>query len=254
MTFKPAISAKDQQAQSLPTPPHDEYPGKELEAMLLASNYRRWIMDLFKPFVRGHILEVGAGAGAFSEMFLQMRPASLTVLEPSSNLYSILTGRFRALDPAGITKLQKSTLSEAFDGVSPPPRSDTAVYINVLEHIENDESELQKIYSLLSPGGRLLIFVPALRFLMSRLDREMGHFRRYTIGELRSKCVNAGFRIELARYFDPLGILPWWFRYRVLNSNKLEPAAVRFHDRYIVPISRALETIINPPLGKNIVL
>ncbi len=46
----------------------------------------------------------------------------------------------------------------------------------MLEHIEDDEAELIRISSILLPGGRILIFVPAHRFLMSRMDDDVGHF------------------------------------------------------------------------------
>jgi hypothetical protein len=221
--------------------------------MALATNYRRWIMEFFKPFLGKHILEVGAGAGSFSEMLLLERPQSLTVLEPSDNLYPSLSKRLAALDQAGISKVKQATLSDAFSDSS-LARPDTAIYINVLEHVEDDEAELNRICSLLLPAGRILIFVPAHQFLMSRMDREVGHYRRYSLSQLRSKCVSAGFRITLARYFDVLGVLPWWLKYRLLKSNTLEPGEVRVYDRFIVPICRSIESFLAPPFGKNIIL
>ena len=222
--------------------------------MALATNYRRWIMDCFKPFLGRHILEVGAGAGSFSEMLLRENPQSLTILEPSTNLWPLIRDRVAVLDQAGIAQVRQSTLSEAFSGATQTPRPDTAVYINVLEHIEDDEAELNRISSILLPAGRILIFVPAHRFLMSRMDDDVGHFRRYSMKELRFKCSSAGFRITLARYFDVVGILPWWVKYCLLKSRTLEPGAVRLHDRYIVPMSRMIERVLTPPFGKNIIL
>src|SRR5262245_46876553 len=205
MAFRNASSTKRQPARSPQRQEHTEYPGRELDAMSLATNYRRWILEWFKPFLGRHILEVGAGAGSFSEMLLQHNPQSMTILEPSTNLYPSLSDRMAALDPAGIAKVKQSTLCDAISsGVAQMNRPDTVVYINVLEHIENDEAELKKICSILLPAGRVLIFVPAHRFLMSRMDYEVGHFRRYSMNELQSKCSAAGFRIVLARYFDVL--------------------------------------------------
>jgi hypothetical protein len=131
---------------------------------------------------------------------------------------------------------------------------DTAVYINVLEHIEEDQAELNAVFAALDRGGRILIFVPALPLLMSPMDRELGHFRRYTMKQLASKCSAAGFKISLARYFDMLGIVPWWMKYRVLRSNTMQARTVRVHDRFVVPLSRSLERIFTPPWGKNIIL
>src|SRR5215470_17706135 len=242
MAFRTASSIKPQQQQSPRIPKPTEYPGKELDAMALATNYRRWIMESFKPFLGKHILEVGAGAGSFSEMLLCERPQSLTILEPSDNLYASLNRRVAALDHDGIAKVKQATLSEAFGDVSQTPRHDTVVYINVLEHVEQDEAELKTICSTLIPNGRILIFVPAHQFLMSRMDREVGHFRRYSLNELRSKCASAGFRVMLARYFDVFGVLPWFVKYRLMKSNTLGPREIRAYDRCIVPICRIFES------------
>jgi SAM-dependent methyltransferase len=246
MASKPAV-------RSPLKPQLEEYPGKELEAMAFASNYRRWIMDHLKPFLGRRIVEVGAGMGAFSELILQALPESLSVLEPSQNMYSHLVAMLEQAHK-GIVQVRQRDLAGALrDGPGLKP-FDTAVYINVLEHIEDDETELETVFSALSPGGHILIFVPALPFLMSRMDREIGHFRRYTLKDLRAKCSAAGFTIRLSRYFDVIGVLPWWMKYRLLASTTLEAGAVQFHDRWIVPVSRAVEWICRPPFGKNIIL
>jgi len=222
--------------------------------MAFASNYRRWIMDLLNPFMGRHVVEVGAGTGDFSQLLLAAKPESLTVLEPSSNLYSRLEDLLRPLDSSGILDLRHSDFIDAYHEARPPHIPDTAVYINVLEHIEEDEAELRAVFATLPPGGRILIFVPALPYLMSDMDRDLGHFRRYTLSELKAKCIAAGFNVKLARYFDMFGVLPWWLKYRVLKSKRMKAAEVRFHDRFIVPISRVVDAVLTPPCGKNIIL
>ena len=52
------------------------------------------------------------------------------------------------------------------------------------------------MYSLLPPNGRILIFVPANQWLMGSMDRQLGHFRRYSMNELTTKCRAAGFQIR----------------------------------------------------------
>jgi SAM-dependent methyltransferase len=252
MAPKPAASP--QQEKPLQRQRLTEYPGKDLDAMAFASNYRRWIMDLLKPFIGRHIVEVGAGTGAFSELLLATKPESLTILEPSSNLYRRLADLLRPLDSSGVVQLRHMDFIDAYSNPPHPQPPDTAVYINVLEHIEDDEAELDAVFATLPPGGRILIFVPALPYLMSDMDRELGHFRRYTLKDLKSKCAAAGFNIQLARYFDAFGVLPWWLKYRVLKSKRLEPGEVRFHDRFIVPVSRLIDGIVTLPCGKNILL
>lgn len=230
------------------------YPGTELESMALAVNYSRWILDRLQPWIGKHIVEVGAGAGSFSQLLLKTGPASMTLLEPSPNLFSILSRRLPAIDKGGIAQAHQSTLVQAFAAGNPPRQPDTAVYVNVLEHIEDDEGELRTLHSILPPGGRLLLFVPANRWLMGSMDRQLQHFRRYTMDELRSKCRSAGFDIRFSEYFDLIGIIPWWLKYCVLKSDRMEPGVVRIYDRWVVPVSRALERVITPPLGKSIIL
>src|SRR5581483_4820506 len=130
----------------------------------LASNYRRWIMDHFEPFLGRHIIEVGAGPGAFSEMLLDTQPETLTILEPSSNLFPKLESQLAPLDRKGILDVRQSTFTEAIASSRTLRTFDTAIYINVLEHIEEDQAELNAVFHALPSGGHLLIFVPALPF------------------------------------------------------------------------------------------
>ena len=70
--------------------------------MALAANYSRWILDRLRPSIGKHILEVGAGVGSFSKFLLETSPESMTLLEPSPNLFAILTERLPGIDARGI--------------------------------------------------------------------------------------------------------------------------------------------------------
>jgi len=222
--------------------------------MALAVNYSRWIFDRLRPFIGKHIVEVGAGMGSFTKFLLETQPASMTLLEPSISLFPILRERLPSLDPRGIAQARAATLAQAFAGTNAPRQPDTAIYVNVLEHIADDEQELRTLHSILPASGRLLIFVPANPWLMGTMDRHLRHFRRYKLDELAAKCRSAGFRIQLAEYFDVIGIVPWWVRYCLLQSDRMEPASVQLYDRIVVPISRILERFVTPPIGKSVIL
>jgi SAM-dependent methyltransferase len=220
--------------------------------MDLAINYRQWILDVFRPFIGGHVVEVGAGTGSFSEALLQTNPHSLTMLEPSANMYPLLQERLKAVDKNSVGSARQSTLIAEAPHI--PVAPDTIIYVNVLEHVEDDERELAAAHSLLATGGRILIFVPAHRWLMANLDRQLGHYRRYTMTELTSKCKAAGFEVRVSSYFDVFGIVPWWVKFTLFGSTRIEPQAVRFYDRWIVPISKFVERVIPAPIGKNLIL
>ena len=233
--------------------PEFSYEGADLEAMEMASNYRAWIFELIKPFFGEHLVEVGAGAGAFSEMLLGVHPRTLQLVEPSE-MFDRLEPRFRS--HTGETRLEtfKGIFADVADEIVSVQPPDTIIYINVLEHVEDDPRELELLYRTLQPGGHLILFVPALQFLLSAFDRSIGHFRRYSKKDLLEKCKSAGFDIGYARYFDFLGIFPWAIKYRLLGSLKMEPAAVKLYDRFAVPPLRFLEDRLPPPVGKNLLV
>ena len=230
------------------------YAGKDLEAMSFAVNYHRWILSIFEPYLGKRVVEVGAGTGSFSELLLERHLESLSLVEPSTSMHQQLCRRMEELNPSVTVK----TYNDVFENVAEQIRSsvqpDSIIYVNVLEHIADDVNELKMINQSLDAGGRLFIFVPALSWLHGSMDHQLGHFRRYTRTELEKKCVAAGFKVMLSRYFDVMGVLPWWVKYRLLRSKEMEPGAVRFYDRRVVPIAKTLETTITPPIGKNVLL
>jgi SAM-dependent methyltransferase len=230
------------------------YEGRELKAMSVAVNYHRWILQRFMPFLGKRIIEVGAGIGSFANLLLETKPKALTLLEPSANMYPILVERLARMDKAGIATARQGQLADLSFEWSPDAAPDSILYVNVLEHVEDDEAELRAAYSRLTSGGRVLIFVPANPWLMGSIDRHFGHFRRYTMKALTSKCRATGFTVRASSYFDLLGIVPWWLRYCFLKSDQMEPSAVRLYDRWVVPVSRTLESFAAPPIGKNIIL
>ena len=230
------------------------YVGKDLEAMSFAVNYHRWILSRFAPYLGKRVVEVGAGTGSFSELLLELRPQTLSLVEPSQSMFEQLSQRAPRFSGAVEVKLYNDTFDRVAAQIRARQQPDSIVYVNVLEHTADDKREIRVMAETLGPGGRAFIFVPALSWLYGSFDREINHYRRYSRGDLESKCRAAGFRILLSRYFDLFGVLPWWLKYRLLKSRKLEPGAVRLYDQAVVPIAKRLESTFAPPLGKNLLL
>ena len=225
------------------------YVGKDLEAMAFAANYHRWILDEFRPFVGKHIVEVGAGTGLFSSLLLRENPTSLSLVEPSemhSQLVQNITSETISV------KTYNNVFSDVCDDIVARQRPDTIIYINVLEHIEDDRKELRHIYESLVPGGHALIFVPALPILYGAFDAAVGHFRRYVKKELIEKSLEPGFKIRVQKFFDFAGIFPWFVKYRIFGSADLESSVVKLYDTYAVPLVKLSESLISPPIGKNL--
>lgn len=130
---------------------------------------------------------------------------------------------------------------------------DSVIFINVLEHIEDDISALKTSYRILNKEGKIVIFVPALKFLFSRFDHSIGHFRRYSKSELLSIAEKSGFKVLNCKYFDSVGIIPWFFFMKVLNGT-LNHKSAFYYDNLVVPWLKTLEKNMSPPFGKNLLL
>ncbi len=132
---------------------------------------------------------------------------------------------------------------------------DTVFSSNVFEHIKDDTAALTNCYKLLESTGKLLLFVPARPEIYGKLDDDMGHYRRYTKAELRSKAENAGFKIVKLYYANLPGYFTWWSRGVLLasRSNKADSFFAKVFDRFIVPLLY-LEKFIHPPFGQSLVL
>jgi len=229
------------------------YIGKDLEAMSFTLNYHNWILDEFRPFIGKHIVEVGAGTGSVSALLLDEKPETLALVEPSE-MFEQLEENISRIETATKVSFHNSIFLAAEAGIVANRRPDTIVYVNVLEHIEDDLNELAAIYRCLESGGHALIFVPALMALYGPFDRNIGHFRRYSKKELEEKCRSAGFEIVKSKYFDFAGVLPWFVNYRILRSGTLGVGAAKIYDKLVVPVAKRLEALINVPLGKNVVM
>ena len=229
------------------------YIGKDLEAMSFAENYHRWILKQFSPYLGQHLVEVGAGTGSFSRLLWDTAPQSLALIDPSG-MYEALSANVNYVPATTKTYIYQAIFPQVAAKIKQQQQPDSIIYVNVLEHIDNEVAELAAVNETLGTGGRLFIFVPALTWLYSNFDRQLGHFRRYKKKDLVDKVRNAGFDIITCEYFDVAGILPWWIKYRLFKSERLETEAIKLYDRLIVPISRVIESGFTPPIGKNLLL
>jgi glycosyltransferase involved in cell wall biosynthesis/SAM-dependent methyltransferase len=225
---------------------------KELANLANAHQFFDWIVSEFQNDLGADILEVGAGIGTVALKLAQHAPsAQITATEPALNLFEQLCERVKAnpsIKPKSMTS-QQLTFAE------PETTYDTVVYVNVMEHIEDDASELRTAHALLRAGGNLCIFVPAMPALYGTLDYKSGHYRRYNRQSL-ARVVNAnGFTITRNDYFDVAGLVPYWLMYRFLGVQTLGSGTNTLFNRVIVPASRATQRIIkHPPIGKNLIL
>ena len=101
------------------------------------------------------------------------------------------------------------------------------------------ERVLAELYRAIEPGGVVVVLVPAHPALYSDLDRNLGHFRRYTRELLEQRFREAGFVVEKSRYFNWVGAVGWYAFGRLLKRPHITKAATRGYR--LVSGLRALE-------------
>jgi SAM-dependent methyltransferase len=106
---------------------------------------------------------------------------------------------------------------------------------DVLEHLPNDVEVLSELRSMLTPGGALILTVPAHMSLWSYFDEASHHCRRYEQAELARKLKAAGYRVEfMSQYMATIFPLVWvgrrWAAFTRRKAGNAEESARRTHE------------------------
>lgn len=214
------------------------------------------LVDIFARNLGDRVLEVGAGAG-YVTMELAKHAREVVAIEPHPVLVAELRERTRHLSNVtvfNVSLAQFISQEKARTEIAVNGTYDSVVYINVLEHIEDDHAELSQAGSVLSAGGRVLIVVPAHQWLYAKVDRLSGHFRRYSKAALSRLLDDAGLNELSLRYFDTIGILPYLVMYKWLGSKATTGANATVYSRLILPVSYILHRLSGGRIiGKNLI-
>lgn len=224
------------------------YAGDELSVFALAHNWKRYYAARLAPYIRGDVLEVGAGIGATTRWLCSGKERSWICLEPDAALVAQAREAF-AREPLPLTA---QLLVGDLTIIGDDRKFDCILYIDVLEHIEDDEGELRMAAQHLSPGGVLVVLSPAFEVLYSRFDRHIGHYRRYTKASMREIAPAALTCVELI-YLDAAGMILSLANRLLLRTAHPTERQVRTWDRYVVPLSRLVDPLLRWKLGKTII-
>lgn len=224
------------------------YPGNELDLFQHAVGWKRYYAAHLRPYIKGDVLEVGAGIGATSRFLCDGSERSWTALEPDGGL----AARLREALASRPLAVPSRAICGTLDALPADARFDTVLYIDVLEHIEHDRAELVRASGRLTPGGRVVVLSPAHQWLFSKFDQSIGHYRRYTSAMLAA-ITPSELRLERTFYLDSIGMLASLANRMLLKEAYPTLGQIRFWDAVIVPASRPLDLLTRFRLGKTVV-
>lgn len=222
-----------------------EYIGNELELFAAAKNWKQYVASLIKSFIKGDVLEAGAGIGSNTTIFFTETVNSWLLLEPDksfSDKLNLLLVENKLPRNCSVFNGYINQLEKKFD---------TIIYIDVIEHIENDKAEIATAIELLNPGGHLIVLSPAHQYLMSPFDKAIGHYRRYSKKTILG-VTNEQVSIKAIKYIDSVGLFASLTNKILLMQQYPTKKQIHFWDNYIIPVSKLMDRLLMYKAGKTI--
>jgi glycosyltransferase involved in cell wall biosynthesis len=214
--------------------------GRVLARLRRARRLTQWTCDSLRPYLGNRVLELGAGLGTFT---LNLIPRDVYWASDSNPIFLDELRHLARTRPY----LQVSmTDVRAIDTFPKGQAFDTAVCINVLEHVEDDIGALRNISQALEDGARAVVLVPQGPGLYGTLDEIFGHHRRYTKQRLIRMALPGGFKVVRIIEIDRLGSLGWWLNGRVLRRRTLGLGQLKLFDA-LVPLLRRVDSWLPLP-------
>ena len=201
----------------------------------------RWLNDYARPGMT--LFNVGCGSGEFNHIAVAAG-MKVVACEPEPVAFGIALRN----QPATGCEIRNCGLLD-LAGTEP---ADIVVMHDVLEHLADDAAAARCLHSLLKPGGRLVISVPALQVLFGHHDVQLGHYRRYTKASLL-RVLRPQFVVRRLRYFG-LSFIPitlWFSKWRK-RPYPVETSSAGIVGR-LVSLLCAIEGRIPLPLGTSLV-
>jgi SAM-dependent methyltransferase len=223
------------------------YVGGELDLFFLARNWKRYVKAEIGKYLVGDVLEVGAGIGGTTTAMHDGTVDRWVCLEPDVRNAKRLKNLIgESSDPAAPHVIVGSLRS-----LAERPSFDCVLYVDVLEHIRDDDLQIKKAARLVRNGGHIVVLCPAHQWLFSEFDKSIGHLRRYDKRCLRS-LMPAGWIEKKMAYLDSIGVLLSLGNVLALRRSMPSPLQIAIWDRLCVPLSRITDRLLFGAVGKSV--
>ena len=234
--------------------PQDDLTGEAtLDVIAKANRFNRWMYNTIKPFCRERIFEIGSGTGNISRFFIEDHQ-QIMLSDYREDYCNNLTRVFG--NSPGVLGIEVLDLIDpGFDTrfARHLGKSDTVFALNVVEHISDDVQALNNCYKLLAKGGHVVILVPSYGKLYNPLDRELGHFKRYTKSSLSKVFALTEFQVIHKQYFNFTGIFGWYFSGTILKK-KIIPGNQMSMYNFLMPAIKILDKIVFNRAGLSTII
>ena len=226
-----------------------------LETIASAERFNEWMYNTIKSFCSGKILEIGSGIGNISQFFLRAGSIeSLTLSDIRKDYFRVLQQKFsqyNSLEDVILLDLSEPEFEKKYKRYH--QTFDTLFALNVIEHIQDDNTAIRNCRFLLKKRGHLIILVPAYSFLYCGFDEELGHYRRYTKKSLEHVFRKNGIEIDHSQYFNFIGILGWFFSGIILKKRVIPAGQMGFYNR-MVPFFKMIDKMILNSSGLSVII
>jgi SAM-dependent methyltransferase len=245
----PNIESSNMNRSSARTRTEIAYHGKELEQFAEAINWKKYWSSKLRGLITGYVIEVGAGLGSSTKFLHPDRHARWLCLDPDPRFASNLAQRITTGDLPQCCEAKCGVLGD----LPPEELADTILYIDVLEHIKNDEAEMRIAAAHLRSGGRIIVLSPAFNWLYSPYDRAIGHYRRYTRRDAKRLTVPQ-LSLQQAFYLDSVGLFASLANRLLLRAAAPSSRQIAVWDRMMVPASIYADRLFGSLFGRTIIM
>ncbi len=223
-----------------------------LDSLAGATEFNQWLFSQINKHLSDPVLEIGSGIGNISVIALN-EFSSVSLSDYNSEYCAILRSNFE--DSSSLKSVLNVNLLDPdfqIKHFAHKEKFSSLFILNVLEHIQDEDTALKNCSYMLKQGGTIAILVPAYNWLYSPIDKVLGHERRYTRKGL-SKIVRANnFFIEKSWNFNVVGMIGWLIVCKLFRAKSISAGKINVLEK-ILPLAKILDKIFFKKIGLSVI-